>query len=149
MASFVLPQQTLTCLKNCGFVLKQIELLYVYHFQYVNNDVKRKLVVAQPKAKASRHNNVSLNNISYSHTSLRSLSFDNKLHYPFLLANTMTILQGVFSCYHGLFCPIKAQDTRAIMDGQYHDKKRDNTLYGITNLSFTYYLLVITKTKKQ
>ena len=35
----------------------------------------------------------------------------------------MTILQGVFSYYCGLFCPIKAQDTRAIMDGQYHDRK--------------------------
>ena len=35
----------------------------------------------------------------------------------------MTILQGVFSYYCGLFCPIKAQDTRAIMDRQYHDRK--------------------------
>ena len=31
--------------------------------------------------------------------------------------------ESIFSCYHGLFCPIKAEDTRAIMDGQYHDKK--------------------------
>ena len=72
---------------------------------------------------------LSLNNISYSHTSLRRISFDNKLHCPFLLVHIATILQSIFSCNHGLFCPIKAQDTRAIMDGQYHDKKKTHTLW--------------------
>jgi len=112
------------------------------------NDITRIVPAISPKAKATRRNNVSLNNISYSHTSLRSISFDNKLHCPFLLMHTVTILQSIFSCYHGLFYLIKAQDTRAIMDGQYHDKKRC-TLYVNTNLSFANTFFTIAASIKQ
>ena len=71
------------------------------------NDITRIVAATSLKVKASRHKNVLLNNISYSHTSLRSISFDNKLHCPFLLVHIVTILQSIFSCYHGLFYAIK------------------------------------------
>ena len=127
-ASFDLSHQVLTCQRSSGFALKQTERLFV-PFSICYNDMTRIVAATSPKAKASRHNNVSLNNISYSHTSLRRISFDNELHCPFLLVHIATILQSIFSCNHGLFCPIKAQDTRAIMDGQYHDKKKTHTLW--------------------
>ena len=121
-ASFDLPQQTLTCLKNCGFVLKQIELLYVYYPQYVKNNVKRILAVTSWQAKASQHSDVSLNNIFYSHATKKNLPLAYKLRRSSPLAYTTAILQSIISCYHGLFCPIKAPNARAIMNGQHYDK---------------------------
>ena len=76
-------------------------------FSVCYNDITRIVAATSPTVKASRHKNVLLNNISYSHTSLRSISFDNKLHCPFLLVHIVTILQSIFSCYHGLFYAIK------------------------------------------
>ena len=105
-------------------------------FLVCHNDITRIVAATSPKVKASWHN-VSLNNIFYSHISLRSISFDNKLHYPFLLVHTTTILQSVFSYYHGLFCPIKAQDTRVIMDWQYHDKKNAHYMESLISASPT------------
>ena len=88
--------------------------------------------MTSPQAKASWHYDVSLN-FFHIHEAKQNLPLVYKFHHSSLLTYTTTILQGIISCHHGLFFPIKAQDARAIMDGQHHDQ-RINTLWNHQSL---------------
>ena len=116
------PQQILCCQRSCGFVGRQTELLSMRYLQSVDNYIEGIVVVTSPQAKASSHNDVSLNNIFYSCATKKNLLLAYKLHRPSLLAYTMAILQGIISSHYSLFFPSKAQNARTIMDGQNYNQ---------------------------
>ena len=115
-------QQILCCQRNCGFVLRQTELLSMHYLQSIDNYIEGIVVVTSPQAKASSHSDVSLNNIFYNYATKKNLLLAYKLHRSSLWAYTMAILQGIIPGHYGFFCPSKAQNARAIMDGQHYNQ---------------------------
>ena len=100
-----------------------MELSSMCYLQSIDNYIEGIVAATSPQSKATWHNDVSLNNIFYNYAAKKNLPLAYKLCCSSLLVYTMTILQGVISCHYSLFCPSKAQNTRAIIDGQHYDQR--------------------------